>query len=123
MVTMMPFATALLAKVTIITLLALAGARMERRNRAAVRHVLLAAGFAAVLLVPIISVAAPAIRLVIPAAAASASSGSATTRAAYETIVASIAPLETGTDVAGIRHMSGNPHGARSRADLRRRGA
>jgi len=101
MVTMMPFATALLAKVTIITLLALAGARMERRNRAAVRHVLLAAGFAAVLLVPIISVAAPAIRLVIPAAAASASSGSATTRAAYETIVASIAPLETGTDVAG----------------------
>jgi len=100
MVTMMPFATALLAKVTIITLLALAGARMERRNRAAVRHVLLAAGFAAVLLVPIISVAAPAIRLVIPAAA-SASSGSATTRAAYETIVASIAPLETGTDVAG----------------------
>jgi len=97
---MMPFAASLLAKVTIITLLALAGARMGRRNRAAVRHVLLAAGFAAVLLMPIISVAAPAIRLVIPAA--TATSGSGATRAAYETILASMAPFaETGTDVAG----------------------
>ena len=99
--TMMPFAASLLVKVTIITLLALAGARMGRRNRAAVRHVLLAAGFAAVLLVPIISVAAPAIRLVVPAAG-SASPGSGATRAAYETIVASIAPFaETGALVAG----------------------
>jgi len=85
MVTMTPFAASLLAKVTIITLLALAGARMGRRNRAAVRHVLLAAGFAAVLLLPIVSVAAPAIRLVIPAAA---TSGSGATSAAYETMVA-----------------------------------
>jgi uncharacterized protein (TIGR03435 family) len=100
MLTMMPFAASLLAKVTIVMLLALAGARMGRRNRAAVRHVLLAAGFAAVLLLPIVSVAAPAIRLVIPAAAAR--SGSGATNAAYETIVASMAPFaETGTDVAG----------------------
>ena len=42
-----------LVKVTVILALALAGARLARRSRAAVRHVLLAAGFAALLLLPL----------------------------------------------------------------------
>jgi aryl-alcohol dehydrogenase (NADP+) len=40
-----------------------------------------------------------------------------------DTLDAIDAVMRPGTDVAGVRHMSGNPHAARSRPELRRRGA
>ena len=65
---MMPFIASLLVKATVITLLALAGTRLARRTRAAVRHLLLAAAFATLLLVPVISAVAPAVRIAVPMA-------------------------------------------------------
>jgi len=65
---MMPFIASLLVKATVITVLALAGTRLARRNRAAVRHLLLAAAFVTLLLVPVISAVAPAVRIAVPMA-------------------------------------------------------
>jgi uncharacterized protein (TIGR03435 family) len=59
-------AAALVAKATLITALALAGAWLARGSRASVRHVLLAAAFAALLTLPIASMVAPAIQLAVP---------------------------------------------------------
>jgi len=65
---MMPFAASLLVKVTAIVLLALGGTVILRRRSAAVRHVLLAAAFAALVAVPIASLVAPAISIALPVA-------------------------------------------------------
>jgi hypothetical protein len=48
-------AASIVAKVTVTAALSLFGARLARRNRAAARHVLLAAGFAVLLVLPIAS--------------------------------------------------------------------
>jgi uncharacterized protein (TIGR03435 family) len=64
-------AASMVVKVTVTTVLALAGARLARRSRAAVRHVLLAAAFAVLVLMPIGSVLAPAVRVEVPTVAGS----------------------------------------------------
>jgi uncharacterized protein (TIGR03435 family) len=61
-------AVLLLLKATVTLALALAGARLLRRNRAALRHVLLAAGFAGLLLLPIVSRFGPSVPLQVPVA-------------------------------------------------------
>src|SRR5688572_10106151 len=58
----------ILLKVTVILALALAGTRLARHSRAAVRHVLLAASFAVLLMLPLASLVAPAVRIAMPAA-------------------------------------------------------
>ncbi len=57
-------ATSLIAKATVILMLALVGVRFARRNSAAVRHVLLAAAFAMLLALPIASILVRTVRLV-----------------------------------------------------------
>ena len=59
---------ALLLKVTVILALALAGTRLARHSRAAVRHVQLAASFAVLLMLPPASLVAPAVGIAMPAA-------------------------------------------------------
>jgi uncharacterized protein (TIGR03435 family) len=59
---------ALLLKATAILLLALAATRFTRGSRAALRHVLLAAGFAMLLLLPAVSTIAPVVAVTVPAA-------------------------------------------------------
>ena len=61
-------AASILLKVTVILALALAGTRLARHSRAAVRHVLLAASFGALLILPIASFVAPTVRIAMPAA-------------------------------------------------------
>lgn len=58
----------ILLKVTVTMLLALAGVRASKHSAAAVRHVVLAASFAVVLLLPVASIVAPTIRVPVPAA-------------------------------------------------------
>jgi uncharacterized protein (TIGR03435 family) len=58
----------MLLKVTVILSLALAGTRLTRRSRAAVRHVLLSAAFGTLLILPIASVVAPSVSVAVPAA-------------------------------------------------------
>lgn len=55
----------IVAKATVIALLALIGTRLARRSRAAVRHVLLAAAFGALLLLPVASMVAPPVRIAV----------------------------------------------------------
>ena len=62
-------AVSILAKVTVTTALALVGTRLARRSRAAVRHALLAAAFAVLLVLPIASLIGPSIRIAVPIAA------------------------------------------------------
>ena len=57
------FAAALLAKVTVTMALALIAVRLARKSRAAVRHLLLAAAFAVVLVLPIASIVVPSVRV------------------------------------------------------------
>ena len=59
-------AASIVAKVTATTALALAGTRLARGSRAAVRHVLLAAAFAVLLVLPIAALVAPSIRIPVP---------------------------------------------------------
>jgi len=59
----------ILAKVTITTALALVGAELARRSRAAVRHILLSAAFAVLIVLPLASIVAPAIQVRVPVAA------------------------------------------------------
>ncbi len=56
---------AIVAKATVIAALALSAAWLARRNRAAVRHALLAASFAALLALPLASILAPPIRIAV----------------------------------------------------------
>jgi bla regulator protein BlaR1 len=62
-------AAGLLIKVTVVTVLALAGTWAMRRNRAAARHVLLAAGFAGLLVLPVISLVGPTLTVPMTVAA------------------------------------------------------
>jgi uncharacterized protein (TIGR03435 family) len=59
-------AASMVAKATVTTTLGLIGARLARRNRAAVRHALLAAAFGVLLVLPIASVIAPPVRIAVP---------------------------------------------------------
>ncbi len=61
-------ATSMLIKVTLVLALALGGAKVARRSRAAVRHVLLAASFVVLLMLPVVSIVAPPVRVAMPAA-------------------------------------------------------
>lgn len=61
-------AISILLKATAILALTLLGARLAGHSRASVRHVLLAAGFAALLLLPMASIVAPAVPIPVPAA-------------------------------------------------------
>ena len=64
---MMFFAASIFAKVTIVLALALAGTRLARNRRAAAaRHVLLAAAFAVILVLPLASLVAPAVPVEVP---------------------------------------------------------
>jgi len=54
---------AIITKATVIAAFGLMGARLARRSRAAVRHVLLAATFGALLLLPLASMVAPRVRI------------------------------------------------------------
>src|SRR5262245_11508200 len=64
----MTLAIAILLKVTATTALALIAARLARRNRAAVRHVLLAAAFAILLALPVASLITPPVHITLPIA-------------------------------------------------------
>ena len=66
---MSAFAVSVLVKATVVVLAALGCARLARRHRAAVRHLVLAAGFAVLLILPLASLLAPAVRVAIPIAA------------------------------------------------------
>jgi len=59
-------AISIVAKATLVVALALAGSWMARRNRAAVRHTLLASAFGVLLMLPIASVLAPPLRIALP---------------------------------------------------------
>lgn len=56
----------ILVKVTVTTTLTLIGVRLAARGRAAVRHLALTAGFALLVIVPLASVVAPAVRVEMP---------------------------------------------------------
>jgi hypothetical protein len=58
-----------LLKVTATPVFALALVRLARRRRAAFRHVLLAAAFAVLIVLPVAAAVAPAIRVAVPVAA------------------------------------------------------
>ena len=95
-------ALSILLKVTITMLLALAAVRVSKHRPAAVRHVVLAAAFAVVLLLPIASIVAPSIRVPVPAAVQQAiapmdvelvaDAGPATAPVSGESIVPQLAP-------------------------------
>src|SRR5580658_1425371 len=62
-------AASIVAKVTVITALALFAAWLARGSRAAVRHAFLAAAFGVTLLLPIASVLVPPVHVAVPVAA------------------------------------------------------
>ncbi len=62
----LPLSTAV--KATLIAAMALAGVRLASRSRAALRHALLAAAFAVLLALPLVSIFAPPIHIAVPAA-------------------------------------------------------
>jgi len=62
-------AASTLVKATVIAVLGLIGVRFARRNRAAVRHALLAVSLGALLVLPVASIVAPPLRIVVPIAA------------------------------------------------------
>ena len=85
------FATALLVKATLSLAVALIGYRLARRSRAAVRHVLLAAAFAVLLVLPLAS-------SVIPSRAVEVR-----TPPALRTTPAAVVPFMTDTAAAGAQ--------------------
>jgi uncharacterized protein (TIGR03435 family) len=56
----------IVAKATVIAAFGLMGARLARKSRAALRHVLLAATFGVLLLLPVASLIVPPVRIVVP---------------------------------------------------------
>lgn len=64
---MIPFVATVALRITVITLVALAATRLARKNRASVRHALLAAALTSLLLVPLLSLASP-VRVAVPIA-------------------------------------------------------
>src|SRR5262245_30235542 len=66
-----PVIASIVLKVTIVTAVALAGGRLARRSRAAVRHIMLAAAFATLLITPIASFVVPKVDVAVPIAAPS----------------------------------------------------
>src|SRR5215208_1724505 len=59
-------AVSILLKVTLTIVLALAATRLARRSRASVRHALLAASFAVLLVLPFSSLLTPPVRMTVP---------------------------------------------------------
>ena len=99
-------ALSILLKVTVTMLLALVGARAASRSKASVRHVLLAAAFAVVLVLPIASIVAPTIPLAVPASLQTVIAPAAVepiAPALQETAAAGAAPLGTQPPVAPSR--------------------
>ncbi len=62
-------AASMVTKATVILVLSLTGAGLARRSRAAVRHALLAGTFAMLLALPVASLVAPPVRIIVPAGA------------------------------------------------------
>jgi hypothetical protein len=62
-------AASIVAKATVTTALSLAGVRLARRSRAAVRHALMAAAFGVLLALPVASVVAPPVLIPVSAVA------------------------------------------------------
>jgi hypothetical protein len=58
-------AGSMVAKATVVAALGLIGARLAHKNRAAVRHALLAATFGVMLLLPVASLVAPPVRIAV----------------------------------------------------------
>jgi uncharacterized protein (TIGR03435 family) len=110
----------ILIKVTVIMALAFAGLKLARRSRAAVRHVLLAASFVVLLMLPIASIIAPAVSVAMPAAVQQAieplivepivqdppmpstAGASPTTSAASESAWPSLSAFLLGSWIAGV---------------------
>jgi uncharacterized protein (TIGR03435 family) len=88
-------AGSIVAKVTVVAALGLAGSWLERRNRAAVRHALLAVTFAAILVLPIASIVAPPVRLAVPVVVAS--------RVAFPSVVGTTGAIPSMTAADGAR--------------------
>jgi bla regulator protein blaR1 len=105
-------AASIVAKVTVTTALGLITAWLTRRNRAAVRHVLLAAAFGVLLMLPVASVLAPPIHVAVPIAVE--------IQAAVPTLVDSatgVPPVTPGD--AGVHVKPSTPHSsALSPSDL-----
>ena len=91
MIVTLSLVTTAIAQVTIVMLLALTGARLARRNRAAARHVILASGFAALLLVPPVSAIVPPLSVRVAVPIAPVERRSALQPAGAETVVATAA--------------------------------
>lgn len=86
-------AISILLKATLVLVLGLAAARLARRERASVRHVLLAATFATLLALPLLVLVGPAVSIEVPIAAgpvapAAASSMAPTPSGAAPTLIA-----------------------------------
>jgi uncharacterized protein (TIGR03435 family) len=90
-------AASIVIKVTVTTGLALAGARLARRSRAAVRHVLLAAAFGVLVVLPIAAAVVPSVRVEVPFAAQEPAVPSAV--AAIIDAVPPTVPVDTGVAV------------------------
>jgi beta-lactamase regulating signal transducer with metallopeptidase domain len=88
-------AAAIVAKVTVITALALFAAWLARGSRAAVRHALLAAAFGVTLLLPIASVLVPTVHLGVPVA--------------VENRASALTPLVSGVDQTSPVLMTDDP--------------
>lgn len=84
-------AASLIAKATLAVALGIAGARLARGSRAAVRHAVLTAAFGVLLLLPIVSAVTPPLRIVVE----EASSGLSTPAPAGTTSVAGVSQAPT----------------------------
>ena len=62
----MTFALSIAIKTTVTMMLALAGARLARGNRASLRHLLIASGFGVLVVLPLASIVAPSISVTVP---------------------------------------------------------
>jgi beta-lactamase regulating signal transducer with metallopeptidase domain len=94
----------ILVKTTVALLLGLAAARAARRTRAAVRHLLLASTFAALIALPVALVAVPAVAIPVTIAPAQAAAG--TVAATPSADRASPAPPVSGAEVGPARARS-----------------
>jgi len=93
-------AAAMLAKATVVTAAAMIAVRCMGRSRAAARHALLTAGFAALALLPIASVSLPAIRVRVPGVPAVLAFSAPSSGAPVEPAPAGLARLATGSTSA-----------------------
>src|SRR5689334_8848697 len=78
------FAASILFKVTLTTILTLIAVHLARRSRASVRHVLMAASFALMFVLPIASALAPPVHIAMPVTEREATAASSVSMALVE---------------------------------------